>query len=361
MPEAARPREKPKEKEKEKEPTPLEIFIESIRAELLQVRSEMKEIGLLVEQSQGEVEKLAQRNASITAHVHQLQAHFDTVPREDIKSAYEHAQDAQQRLFTMRGQLEKLQSDQAHLKRYSETLARTMQMLEGGGSLDLPDAMAAAQPSGGIEQIIEAQEEERRKISRLIHDGPAQALANFILQTEIAMRLFDIDQDKARQELNSLKASAASTFANVRDFIFDLRPMMLDDLGLIPTARRYVDAYKEKTGLNVTIIFTGTERRLEPHREVLVFRGIQELLANVRDHAQATQVKVMVDVDAAMVRVVVEDNGRGFDPGTALAEGIKGRGLNTLKSRVTQVGGTIEVDASPGSGTKVTFSIPAGT
>src|SRR5512137_2960356 len=145
MPEAAKPKEKPKEKEKE--PTALELFVESIRAELQQVRSEMKEIGLLVEQSQGEVEKLAQRNASITAHVHQLQAHFDTVPREDIKSAYEHSQDAQQRLFTMRGQLEKLQSDQAHLKRYSETLARTQQTLEGKGSVELPEGEGAAQPS----------------------------------------------------------------------------------------------------------------------------------------------------------------------------------------------------------------------
>jgi two-component system sensor histidine kinase DegS len=358
MREAAKPKDKAKEKEKE--PTPLEVFVESIRAELQQVRSEMKEIGLLVEQSQGEVEKLVQRNSSITAHVHQLQAHFDTVPREDIKGAYEAAQDAQQRLFTMRGQLEKLQSDQAHLKRYSDTLARTLQTLEGGGSLDLPEAQGA-QPSSGIEQIIEAQEEERRKISRHIHDGPAQALANFILQTEIAMRLFDIDKDKARQELTSLKGSASSTFANVRDFIFDLRPMMLDDLGLIPTARRYVDAYKEKTGLNVSLIVTGTERRLEPHREVLVFRGIQELLGNIRDHAQATQVKVMMDVDAAMVRVIVEDNGRGFDPDAVLAEGAKGRGLRTLKSRVTQVAGTIEMESSPGSGAKITFSIPAGT
>jgi two-component system sensor histidine kinase DegS len=136
---------------------------------------------------------------------------------------------------------------------------------------------------------------------------------------------------------------------------------MLDDLGLIPTARRYVDAYKEKTGLNVTLVFTGTERRLEPHREVLVFRGIQELLGNIRDHAQATQVKVLMDVDAAQVRVIVEDNGRGFDPESALAEGGKGRGLRTLKSRVSQVGGKIEIESSPGSGAKVTFSIPAGT
>lgn len=360
MPEAAKAKSKDKPKEKEKELTPLEVFTESIRAELQQVRAEMKEIGLLVEQSQGEVEKLVQRNASITAHVHQLQAHFDTVPREDIRSAYEASQDAQQRLFTMRGQLEKLQSDQGHLKRYAETLARTLQTLEGGVTLDTAEH-APGQPTGSIEQIIEAQEEERRKISRQIHDGPAQALANFILQTEIAMRLFDIDPEKARQELNNLKGSASSTFANVRDFIFDLRPMMLDDLGLIPTARRYVDAFKEKTGLNVSLVVTGTERRLESHREVLVFRGLQELLGNVRDHAQATQVKVMVDADAQLVRVVVEDNGRGFDPETSLAEGAKGRGLHILQDRVTQMGGAMEIESSPGSGAHLSFSIPAGT
>lgn len=360
MPEAARAKAKDKAPEKPKEQTPLEVFTESIRAELQQVRAEMKEIGLLVEQSQGEVEKLAQRNASITAHVHQLQAHFDTVPREDIRSAYEASQDAQQRLFTMRGQLEKLQSDQAHLKRYSETLARTLQTLEGGVTLELAEQEAAL-PTNTIEQIIEAQEEERRKISRQIHDGPAQALSNFILQTEIAMRLFDIDADKARAELNNLKGSAASTFANVRDFIFDLRPMMLDDLGLIPTARRYVDAFKEKTGLNVSLVVTGTERRLESHREVLVFRGLQELLGNIRDHAQATQVKIVLDVDAQLVRVVVEENGRGFDPAAVLAPGAAGRGLRILKDRVTQLGGTIEIEGSPGSGSRISFSIPAGT
>lgn len=360
MPEPAKSKAKAKEVEKEKEQTPLEIFIESIRAELQQVRAEMKEIGLLVEQSQGEVEKLAQRNASITAHVHQLQAQFDTVPREDIRGAYEAAQDAQQRLFTMRGQLEKLQSDQAHLKRYADTMARTQQALEGGASVELADH-GDSLPSSGIEQIIEAQEEERRKISRQIHDGPAQSLSNFILQTEIAMRLFDIDAEKARQELANLKGSATATFSNVRDFIFDLRPMMLDDLGLIPTARRYVDAFKEKTGLNVSIVVTGTERRLESHREVLVFRGIQEMLGNIRDHAQATQGKVMLDVDAQLVRVIVDDNGRGFDPDAVLAEKAKGRGLRILKNRVAQLGGTMEIESSIGSGTHITFSIPAGT
>ena len=85
-----------------------------------------------------------------------------------------------------------------------------------------------------IVRVVEAQEAERQRLSRQIHDGPAQALSNFILQTEIAMRLFDIDTERARAELQSLKTSATSTFQKVRDFIFDLRPMMLDDLGLVP-------------------------------------------------------------------------------------------------------------------------------
>ena len=104
----------------EGEITPLETFSEVTRTELEQVRNEMTEIGMLVEQSQGEVDKLAKRNASITAHLHQIQAHFDSVPREDIRSTYEAFQDAQQRLFTMRGQLEKLQSDEAHLNRFEK-------------------------------------------------------------------------------------------------------------------------------------------------------------------------------------------------------------------------------------------------
>lgn len=346
----------------ERPPTAAEEFIEATRGELEQVRAQIKEIGLLVEQSQGEVDKLSQRNTSIAARVHQLQAHFDTVPREDIRSAYESSQDAQQRLFTMRGQLEKLQSDQLHLKRYQEFMTRALALLEGGA---VPEASGPGEDGKAgkgslIEQLIEAQEEERRKISRQIHDGPAQAMANFILQTEIALRLFDTDPERARLELNSLKTAAAATFAHVRDFIFDLRPMMLDDLGLIPTARRYAEAFKEKTGLDITLVVTGNERRLESHREVMVFRTLQELLGNVRDHAQATQAKVVLDMDQHQVRGSVEDNGRGFDQSVLDGEGEEGRDLRSLRERLLQVRGDLEIESNPASGTRVTFSVPTG-
>jgi two-component system sensor histidine kinase DegS len=256
--------------------------------------------------------------------------------------------------------LEKLQSDQVHLKRYQDFMAKAMSLVEGGAQVEVGEAVDGNGKPGGIEKLIEAQEEERRKISRAIHDGPAQALTNFILQTEIALRLFDTDPERARQELNDLKTAATSTFANVRDFIFDLRPMMLDDLGLVPTVRRYTEAFKEKTGLDITLVVTGTERRLETHREVLVFRTIQELLGSVRDHAQATQAKVVVDLDHHKVRASVEDNGRGFDKGVLEGDGDEGRNLRRLRDRLLQVSGELDLETSPAKGTRVAFSMPTG-
>lgn len=343
-------------KAEEAGPTLIEQLMADARAELEQVRKEHKEIGMLVEQSQGEVEKLGQRNASIAATLKQIEANFDTMPREDIRSTYEAAQDTQQRLFTMRGQLEKLESDQTNLQRFADFLSGMLNALEGRS----PDELGELESSKGsvIEQIIEAQEEERRKISRQMHDGPAQALANFILQAEIALRLFDNDQNKAREELNSLKSSASSTFSQVRDYIFDLRPMMLDDLGVVPTIRRYVDAYREKSGLDLSVVVTGTERRLEPHIEVLIFRTIQSLLGNVREHAQATQAKVLVNLDDSQVSATVEDNGKGFDVEEVMEGEGQAKGLRTLQGRVEQVGGEIEFDSRSGGGTRVSFRLP---
>lgn len=343
----------------EEELSPLEEYILHSHNELDQVSTGLREIGLLIEQSRGEVDKLAQRNATITSTLHQIQAQFEIVPREDIKAAYEQAQDTQQRLFTMRGQLEKLQSDQTNLVRYEDFLTRTISILDAGAT----PAEVKPQSDGldsTIVKVIEAQENEKRKISKLIHDGPAQALSNFILQTEIAMRLFDIDPEKARDELASLKEAATSTFSQVRDFIFNLRPMMLDDLGLIPTVRRYTEAYREKTGLDISLIITGTERRLEQHREVVCFRAIQEILSNIRDHAQATQAKLSIYLDDDEIRVTCEDNGRGIVGDYEADESDYASGLQDVKELLSQLGGDFQVESSPDDGTKVAISMQVG-
>jgi two-component system sensor histidine kinase DegS len=234
-------------------------------------------------------------------------------------------------------------------------LQRTLAALQ---SLETPKTDGDGMPV--IVRIVEAQEAERQRLSRQIHDGPAQALSNFILQTEIAMRLFDIDAERARAELQSLKSSATATFQKVRDFIFDLRPMMLDDLGLVPTIRRYVDAFKEKTGLQTSLTVTGTDHRMEPAREVVIFRATQELLSNVRQHAQATQVRLSFDFDGQRVRVVVEDNGKGFDPNILQGSKVKTTGLPTLRERMDLLSGLLNIDSQPGQGTRVVLEVPSG-
>ncbi len=337
--------------------SPLEQFIADSQARLEKTQREIQEIGLLVEQSQGEIEKLASRNTDVTARVHQMQAHFDTVPREDIRENYEAAMDAQQRLFTMRGQLEKLQSDHKNLKVISDYIGRAMDIL--GANPDIDVAEETPQGKGDVMgKIIQAQEEERRKISRQIHDGPAQVLSNFILQTEIATRLFENDPEKARVELESLKEAAASSFAKVRDFIFELRPMMLDDLGLVPTVKRYAEAFKEKSGLEINVVSTGQESRMQPHREVVLFRAVQAVLANTRDHAQATQVKIVLDIDTENVRMTAEDNGKGFDPELIGQDEYLTHGLALISNQIHELNGSIEIDSKPGEGTRIAVELP---
>jgi two-component system sensor histidine kinase DegS len=326
------------------------------KSELDQSRRELKEIGLMIEQSQLEVTKLQQRNASISAHLQQVQAQFENMTKGDIRMAYDSALDAQQRLFVMRGQLDKLQSDQTHIERYTGILDRIIKAIEAGNPQGAKQRGMTAMAQS-VEMMIQAQEAERQRLARQMHDGPAQALSNFILQAEIATRYFDIDQSKAKEELSNLKSTASSTFQKVRDFIFELRPMMLDDLGLAPTLGRYVDAYKEQSGLDIRYVSSGMEQRLESYLEVMIFRAVQELLSNVARHSQATQVKLQIDASESEVRVSIEDNGRGFDVESVGEKG--GMGLKVIRDRVEMLGGDMQIHSIIGQGTHIMFQIPA--
>lgn len=324
-----------------------------VQAELEETQRALREVTLMIEQSQGELSKLTQRNAAITAHLQQAQGQIEKLPPGELRMAYDSALDAQQRLLVMRGQLEKLQNDKRHLEKYKAVLERYSM---GGGPA------AASAPAGkgtlaSVEMLVNAQESERQRLSRQMHDGPAQALSNFILQTEIAMRLLDVDPVQAREELGNLKVAAMSTFQKVRNFIFELRPMMLDDLGLAPTIRKYAEAFREQTSLDVSVTITGTERRLEPYIEVMIFRAIQELIGNAARHSQTTTVKAMLDMGEQLIRVTVDDNGKGMD--TEILEQGSSLGLKLIKERTEMLGGTFEIDSAVGKGTRVSFSVPA--
>ena len=335
----------------------LEKLRQDCRTELEQTQKESKEITTLIEQSQNEVSRLQQRNATISGHLQQIQSQIETASKADIRAAYDSALDAQQRLFVIRGQIDKLQSDHNHLDHYVNVLEHINRVLESDEFVSPGTKNNQMDVAKSVEMIIQAQEAERGRLARKMHDGPAQALSNFILQAEIAMRLFDVDHAKAKVELAGVKTTAATTFQKVRDFIFDLRPMMLDDLGLVPTITRYVETFKEQSGIEVRLISTGMEQRFESYIEVMVFRAIQELLSNISLHSQATQVIVQMDSSPNGLRVSIEDNGKGFEVEKVEEKG--GMGLKVIRDRIQMLGGTFEIHSTIGQGSHVLFQIPA--
>ena len=328
-----------------------------------QTEKELQEIEFSVKQSTRELERLSERNTQIANRVGQIEANLGAYSREDIKEAYTAAQDSQRRLFTLRGRVEQLEGRREALERQSLQFRRLIEVLEEveplieqkeGSTVGLSEANA-------IQRVIEAQEWERQRLARQMHDGPAQSLTNLILQAEICERLLDIDPDQARAELANLKEAVNTTFQKTRHFIFGLRPMMLDDLGLIPTLRRYIQDFREKTGLSVDLEIMGEERRLASHLEVIVFRGLQELLNNVDQHAHATHVDVDLNLEGERLTLTVEDDGSGFEVKETLAAAQERRavGLATLQERVTMLGGSVEIDSGVGRGTRVRLAMPA--
>ncbi|HEY90015.1 MAG TPA: sensor histidine kinase [Thermoflexia bacterium] len=336
-------------------------FLESIQQQRSKLQRDLKEVDMLIQQTTSEVDRLVRKNSQAAALVRQIDVQIDIAPREDIQSAYQGLIESQRRLFTMRGQLEKLQSGQQYktslLNNYNEILKRTDSLDAASGEEEQEQPSEKAL----VISVIEAQERERQRLSRQMHDGPAQSLTNLVLQAEICERLFDVDRDRAKVELAELKADVISTFQKVKKFIFSLRPMMLDDLGLTPTLRRYVAGLKESGLIPITLQISGKEQRLASYKEVTIFRVVQELHHIASRYGNASTVKVDLEMDEKQVRVTVEGDGSSFELGNtdtlATAEA-KRLGLPTLRERIEMLEGKISFETEGEQGLRTTFTLP---
>lgn len=207
-------------------------------------------------------------------------------------------------------------------------------------------------------QVIKAQEEERRRMARDIHDGPAQSMANVVFRIEFCEKLLDIEPERVRDELRELKEVVRNNLHDVRKIIFDLRPMALDDLGVIPALKRYIDNFREKNQIEVDLNILGKDFRLESALEIAIFRLIQEALNNVVKHAGASLINVTVEMNSDFVTASVEDNGTGFNL-AGLSE-IQGNhyGLISMRERVVLLDGKMDINSKQGYGTKIVFHLP---
>ncbi len=338
---------------------------QNLKQELLHVHQEACEI---VEKVDG----LEKRYRRAKIHLADVSKNFHKYPEKDIKRAYEDASYYQVELMLTREREQRLRQRrdelQIRLKNLDDTVEKAEKFIHQVGAAlgylsgDLSvisDVLETAQQKQlmGI-RVIQSQEEERKRVAREIHDGPAQLLANVVLRAEICDRLLERDMEQARRELHDLKDVVRNSLAEVRKIIFDLRPMALDDLGLIPTLRKYLMQFEERNGIATDIKIMGKEEKLDAGVIIAAFRLIQECLNNVVKHSAAKMVSLKIEFRADKVVIVVSDNGRGFDVEKVLRSARDSFGIIGMKERVELLQGSITLESSIGKGTKVHLQIP---
>ncbi len=207
-----------------------------------------------------------------------------------------------------------------------------------------------------LTQITAAQEEERRRIARELHDGVGPTLAGISIRLHTAHKLLARDHHPAAEELDDLAAQVRTSIRELRRLIYDLRPVALDELGLVPALREYIARYREEQGLEVTLHLPAQGERLPPPLETALFRIVQEALNNVARHARARRVAVLLRWEAGTIRLRITDDGQGFDPQTVQAG--EHVGLWSMQERVKRLNGRFRVESAPGAGTTVEATIP---
>ena len=267
-------------------------------------------------------------------------------------------------LIEIRAEMERLTAEIGHhqtelnrLELAQRTIEDTWLFLErGDGTLIAGHAGA---PSADVAlRIVEAQEGERSRLAQEVHDGPAQALTNAIFQVEYIERVINHDSALARTELRFLRQLLRRELGDVRTFIGQLRPRVLDQLGLDGAIRETVENMAALAGLEITTELAGPSSRLSDAEQTVVLRLVQEALQNVRKHASASHATVCSREDDDAWVLEIRDDGRGFDVDTVAARGRRNFGLQFMRERAELIGARFEVRSRPDGGTVVWLAIP---
>jgi two-component system, NarL family, sensor histidine kinase DegS len=300
---------------------------------------------------------------------------FVRYTEEDIKQAYEKATQMQLELMMYR-------EKEGYLKTRRDDIQKRLRAIEGSveraETIGSQMSVALEYLSGDLSQvtrilesaktrqllglkIILAQEEERKRIAREIHDGPAQSLANLVLRTEIVERMLNKQEfEMVQNEIVDLKSQVRFGLEEIRKVIFNLRPMALDDLGLVPTLRKFIHDYEDKHRIKTSFEVRGLERRLRSAMEAAIYRLVQEAFTNAAKHAHPSYVTCELTYDEEEVRVIVRDNGFGFKV-ESLEEKSKEHahfGLLGMQERVELLEGRMEIHSAENRGTRIVIQIP---
>ncbi|CAM3999906.1 sensor histidine kinase [Mesobacillus zeae] len=344
---------------------------EQCRHDFADITSELKEVKRLVAHIINEGDKVELQVRFARKRLSVVSKHFKDYTEAEVRQAYEIAHKLQMDLTMSRQQEKQLRERRDDLERrlvgLSETIERAEHLVSQISVVmnylmsdirEMGEALETAKQKQDFGlKIIEAQEEERKRLSREIHDGPAQMMANVMMRSDLIDRIFrERGSEEALQEIRSMKKMVRSALYEVRRIIYDLRPMALDDLGLVPTLRKYLQTTEEyHNHTKISFSNMGQDRRLPTKYEVALFRLIQESVQNALKHAQATHIQVKIEIRKDAVLVVVKDNGKGFDIHKKCPESF---GIMGMQERVELLEGDLTIDSKIGSGTLVMIQVP---
>jgi signal transduction histidine kinase len=210
-----------------------------------------------------------------------------------------------------------------------------------------------------LNKVVTAQEEERRRISRELHDEMGQALTAIKLNLQMVLAALAGEDAELQGRLEEVVGLSANTLQEVRRLAMDLRPSILDDLGLIPTLRWYVDSFQKRTNIVSELRLPESSDRLSSIVETALYRVVQEALTNVSRHAEASHVALELYIGDSALSLSIADDGKGFDLRGQSANEVMGLGLSSMQERIDDMGGSFSINSHPGRGTRILISIPA--
>lgn len=344
---------------------------EQCRKDYESILDELEKIKEMITKVIDDEEKLDQEVRFARKRLAEVSKHFKSFSEEEVRVAYENAHNLQIKLTSIRQLEQQLRERRDDLERRLTSVKETIQRADHlvsqisvvlnyltGDLKQIGELIqdAKAKQEFGL-RIIEAQEEERKRLSREIHDGPAQMLANVMMRSDLVEKVFrERGTEEGLKEIRSLKTMVRDALYEVRHIIYDLRPMALDDLGLVPTLKKYLQTVEEyNQSAKVTFTNIGVEKRIPEKLEAAMFRLIQEAVQNAFKHSEASHIHVKLELNKDNIIAIIKDDGKGFD----ISKKIEGSyGLIGMRERVDLLNGELTIDSKIGFGTVILIRVP---
>lgn len=319
-----------------------------------------------------ETEKLTKEEKESRQKLFLVSKNIGEYSENDIRKAYNEAKDKQvqlllkreeeQNLIRERNQLEIRLKKNYEIVEQAESLMSKMKSVMDflvSDLVDLGKTISNLEDKTQIGmKIIKAQEEERRRIARDIHDGPAQNIASLVIKTEIVEKLLKRGNIHIEDELKDIKTQLRAVLKEIRGIMYDLRPISLDEVGLIPTIERMAADMSYEKNIAIEIKKISDYPIFNSLNKLIVYRIVQESLNNIIKHSGAKNVVIRMDVRKDSINGSVSDDGKGFDADSFMEAKDKSFGLSSMKERAEIAHGSITIKSVVGKGTKIMFSIP---